>query len=308
VSLLLLATPAHATVVNPSGGDDTAAIQKVCTAGQIVQLVHGTYHVSSVSCKTIVGLINADAYYWYEGQTSTITVQGSAGQRGAIVCAPPGPCAFENFNVQPGPGSAAFVMDNIHGMRLTNITVVDTSGISGSCVDANTSGMNQSLVIQGGVFQHCGGWCVDSNNLDDSTFTGTTYSNCQLGLIHIGYGFGSRFIGNYIEDAYSKPGLELDGGGATVISSNSFDSNGSDMTFGAGYYATVVGNMSCRNQGEGMFNIQGDGVFLNASGNSACAPTYFVNPSVTSFFGRFDDPNPSYVDQHSQDVISPWVK
>lgn len=304
--LTLCNVSAHATVVNPSGGDDTAAIQKVCTAGQIVQLVKGTYHVSSVTCANIVGYGNADAYFWYEGQTSTITIVGSAGPRGAIVCSP-GPCAYENFNVQPGAGSAGFVMDNVHGMRLTNVTVVDTSGASGACIDANTSGMNQALVIQGGVFQHCGGWCVESNNLDDSTFIGGIYSNCQQGLIFVGYGFGNRFTSNYIEDAYSKPGLELDGGGATTITGNSFDTNQQDMMFGAGYYASVTGNMSCRNQGNGMFDIEGANVFLNASGNMACAPAYYVAPGVTGFFGSFQDPNPTYVDANSQAVISPWV-
>lgn len=306
-ALLLASAAAHATVVNPSGGDDTAAIQKVCSAGNIVQLTKGTYHVSTVSCKSIVGYINPDAYFWYEGQTSEINVVGSPGPRGAIVCPAPGPCAYSEFNVQPGAGSAGFVMDNIHGMRLTNITVVDPAGVSGSCIDANTSGMNQLLNIQGGVFQHCGGWCVDSNNLDDSTFIGGTYSNCQQGAIRIQYGFGNRFTSNYIEDEYSKPGLELDGGGATTITGNSFDQNGQDMLFGAGYYASVTGNMSCRNQGEGMFDIAGANVFLTASGNMACAPTYYVAPNITGFFGSFQDPNPSYVDQNSQTIISPFV-
>lgn len=305
-ALLLASHAAHATVVNPSGGDDTAAIQKVCNAGQIVQLVKGTYHVSSVTCANIVGYSNADAYFWYEGQTSTITVVGSAGPRGAIVCSP-GPCAYENFNVQPGPGSAGFVMDNVHGMRLTNVTCVDTSGVSGDCIDANTAGMNQELVIQGGVFQHAGGWCVESTNLSDSTFIGGIYSNCQRGAILIQFGYGNRFTSNYIEDEYSRPGLELDGGGATTIAGNSFDQNQQDMMFGSGYYASVTGNMSCRNQGNGMFDIEGANVFLNASGNMACAPTYYVAPNVSGFFGSFQDPNATYVDQNSQNVIAPFV-
>lgn len=301
--------PAHATVVNPSGHDDTAAIQQVCNAGQIVELVRGTYHISSITCKDITGKSNGDPYFYYEGQTPTINIIGSAGPRGAIVCPLSGACAYSSFNVQPGVGSAGFVMDNVHSMKLTNISVVDLAGTGGSCIDANTSGtQNQLLVIQSGTFQHCGGWCVDSNNLDDSTFIGAVFSNCLQGLIRIQYGFGNRFVGNYIEDAFSKPGLELDGGGASLINGNSFDTNQQDMMFGAGYYASVTGNMSCRNGGNGMFDIEGNGVFINASGNEACAPTYYVSPNVTSFFGRFNDPNPSYVDQHSSDIISPWIQ
>lgn len=308
IAMLLWTSAAHATVVNPSGGDDTANIQKVCNAGNIVELVKGNYHVSTVTCKDIVGKSNGDPYFYYEGQTGTINVLGSAGYRGAIVCPSSGACAYSNFNVQPGAGAAGFVMDSVHSMKLTNVSVVDPNGVSGSCIDANTSGTyNQLLVIQGGTFQHCGGWCVDSNNLDDSTFNGAVYSNCLQGLIRIQYGFGNRFVGNYIEDAYSEPGLELDGGGASTITGNSFDTNQQDMMFGSGYYAVVSGNMSCRNQGNGMFDIEGNGVFLNASANIACAPTYYVAPSVTGFFGSFQDPNPSYADQHSQDIIATSV-
>ena len=111
--LCFLSQPAYATVVNPSGHDDTAAIQAVCNAGNIVELVRGTYHVSSVTCKDITGKSNGDPYFYYEGQTATINVVGSAGPRGAIVCPAGGACAYSAFNVQPGPGSAGFVMDNI---------------------------------------------------------------------------------------------------------------------------------------------------------------------------------------------------
>jgi hypothetical protein len=306
--LCTTAIPAHATVVNPSGHDDTAAIQAVCNAGNIVELVKGTYHVSTVTCKDITGKSNGDPYFYYEGQTATINVVGSAGPRGAIVCPAGGACAYSALNVQPGPGSAGFVMDNIHSMKLVNVSVVDPAGTGGSCIDANTSGMNQLLVIQGGTFQHCGGWCVQSNNMDDSTFIGAVFSNCLQGGINIGLGFGNRWVGNYIEDMFSKPGLKLDGGGASLISGNSFDTNQQDMMFGAGYYASVTGNMSCRNGGNGMFDIEGDGVFINAAGNEACSPAYYVNPAVTSFFGRFNDPNPTYADPHSQAIIGPFVQ
>lgn len=298
---------ASATVVNPSGGDDTAAIQKVCNAGQVVELVAGVYHVSSVNCPYITGKIGDGPYFWYEGQQGRVQIRGTTGPRGAIVCSS-APCAYKEFVVYPAPGSAGFVMDNIHMMTLTNVSVVDDgSGTSGACIDANTQGLNQSLTIQGGVFQHCGGWCVESSNLSDSTFIGAVFSNCQQGGILIQYGFGNRFTSNYIEDEYSKPGLELDGGGATTITGNSFDTNQQDMMFGSGYYASVSGNMSCRNQGNGMFDIEGSGVFLSAAANMACAPAYYVNPTVTGFFGSFQDPNPTYVDQNSQTMLSPFI-
>jgi hypothetical protein len=308
-ALLLAGGPARATVVNPSGGDDTAAIQKVCTAGQIVELVKGNYHVNTVTCKDIVGKSNGDPYFYYEGQTGTTNILGTAGPRGAIVCPSPGACAYSNFNVVPGAGSAGFVMDSIHSMKLTNVSVIDPNAVSGSCIDANTGGANnQLLVIQGGTFQHCGGWCVDSNQLDDSTFIGAVFSNCQQGLIRIQYGFGNRFTSNYIEDAYSKPGLELDSGGASTITGNSFDTNQQDMIFGNDYYAVVSGNMSCRNGGGGMFDIEGS-VFITAAANMTCGgfPTFYAGPNGGILSGSFQDPMATYADPRSQSLISPFV-
>jgi parallel beta-helix repeat protein len=185
----------------------------VCAVGQIVQLVKGTYHVSSVTCSAVVGYINPDDYFWYEGQTDKIAVVGTGIGGNVITCPSPGPCAYAEIGVEPSNGQVGIgTSGTVHTMRLTNVTVVDTTGTSGSCVDFSAAN-NQTLIVQGGTFQHCGGYCINMSEASDSSISGAIISNCQKGGIHVDYGVGNRITDNYIEDMYAANGIEYWGGG-----------------------------------------------------------------------------------------------
>lgn len=306
---------ANATVVNPSGGDDTVAMQKVCTAGQILELVRGTYHTKGITCASVVGKSNPDVYFWYEGQKDTTAIVGTGVGGSVISCPAPGPCAYSEIGVEPSNGQSGIgATGTVHTMRLTNVTVMDTSATSGACVDFSQAN-NQSLTIQGGVFQHCGGYCVDASQMSDSSIIGATISNCQKGGIHVDVGFGNRIIGNYIEDMYTVNGIEYWGGGKFSINDNQFDLNNVDIDIGGGTYGVITGNISCRAY-LAFIEIDNGGSWANAAGNNACwntAPPGFANGNAyyavpgTWTWGAIYDPAPSYVDQNSQNIIAPFV-
>jgi hypothetical protein len=216
-----VAALAATTTLSPSGGDDTHRIQTACNAGRVV-LTDGVFHVSTVTCRNIVSE-NADAFFWYEGQQPTIKLQGTgSGARGVLVCPSPGPCLYRGFEVDPPPGTAGIVLDSIHGAQLLDMSVIDDrGGLSGACVDMNvTQGDNQNIVVRGGTYEHCGGWCFDfstasDKGTSDSSWSGVDVANCQAGGIHISFGYGNHFTDNRIQDQFGLPGLKLDRGART---------------------------------------------------------------------------------------------
>lgn len=315
VLITLCSVSAHATVVNPSGGDDTAAMQKVCSAGQILQLTKGIYHTTGITCAKAVGYINPDDYFWYEGQADTIAIVGTGTGGNVITCPAPGPCGYAEIGVEPSHGQVGIGANGtVHTMRLTNVTVMDTSATSGSCVDFSAAN-NQTLIVQGGTFQHCGGYCINMSQTSDSSISGAIISNCQKGGIHVDYGFGNRIFGNYIEDMYAANGIEYWGGGKFSINDNQFDLNNVDMDLGGQVYGAVTGNASCR-AGLAFIKFDTGGAWVNAAGNVECwtaAPPAFGNGNAyyavpgTWTWGAIYDPEASYVDQNSQNIVSPFV-
>jgi hypothetical protein len=299
---------AATTTLDPSGGDDTHRIQTACNAGRVV-LADGVFHVSTVTCRNIVSE-NADAYFWYEGQQPTTKLKGaSSGARGVLVCPSPGPCLYRGFEVNPPSGTAGIVLDSIHGAQLLDMSVIDDrGGLSGACVDMNvTQGDNQNIVVRGGTYEHCGGWCFDfstrsDKGTSDSSWSGVNISNCQAGGIHISFGYGNHFTDNRIQDQFGLPGLKLDTGGADTVTGNTFDQNYSDIVLGD-VYLVATGNLSCRLQGGAMFDIEGQ-VAINAAGNWSCGPTYLVGQNGQFTGGAFYDPLPSYADQRTQSLLS----
>lgn len=315
-ALILLSTAALAAEANntgtavlaPSGGDDTMNFVHACSEGS-VELTAGVYNVRAIVCRAITGF-NADAGFWYEGQQPTIKLVGIAtGARGVLTCPPPGPCAYQGFEVDPPPGSAGIVIDSVHGAQLLDVSVIDDQGQqSGACVDLNVNngGDNQNIVVRGGTYEHCGGWCFDFSTVSDkgmstSSWYGVNVGNCGLGGIHISFGYGNQFIGNHIVGQFGLPGIKLDTGGDDIVVGNLFDENFSDIVLGD-VYLSVSGNQSCRTQGGAMFDIEG-GVQINAAANLSCGPNYLIgaNGHVS---GAFYDPSPSYADQHSQDALA----
>lgn len=316
VVLAFVACPAEAfaaaITLAPSGGDDTHRIQTACDQG-IVVLTGGVYQVSSVTCKNIISA-SADAYFWYEGQQPTTKLKGiSSGRRGVLVCPSPGPCAYRGFDIDPPPGTAGIVLDGVHGAQLLEMSVIDDQGmLSGACVDMNvTTGDNQNIVVQGGTYEHCGGWCFDfstqsDKGTSDSSWYGVDASNCGLGGIHISFGYGNQFVGNRIQDHFGLPGIKLDSGGDDVVVGNIFDQNFSDLVLG-NVYLTANGNMSCRLQGGAMFDIEGQ-VAINAAGNLSCGPSYLVGQNGQLTGGAFYDPLPTYGDQRTQSLLSGAIR
>lgn len=324
VLLLSYSAVAKTTVLHPSGGDDTAAIQNACNQG-IAVLTDGVYNVSSVTCKNVVSA-SADAYFWYEGQQPTTKLKGVvSGVRGVLVCPSPGPCAYRGFEVNPPAGVVGIVLDSVHGAQLLQMSVIEDNGdkSSGACVDMNVNngGDNQNFVVQGGTYGGCGGWCFDFSTVSDkgtsdSSWYGVDVSNCGLGGVHISFGYANQFVGNRIQDQFGLPGLQLDSGGDDVIAGNLFDKNLSDMALGTGpqgqsigWYGAITGNQSCELWGGAMFDIEGP-VQINASGNLSCSPgpSYLVGANG-SVAGGFYDPNPTYAGDggHTQALISPLV-
>jgi len=311
--LALLPGAALAGTINPSGADDTAALQQACNRGGIVVLSAGDYHVRTITCANIVSA-STEAFFYYEGQQPTVRIRGiPAGARGVVVCPPPGPCAYRGFDISPPAGEAGIVLDSIHGAQLFDVSVVDdTGGQSGACVDMNvTQGDNQNIVVRGGTYLHCGGWCFDfstksDKGTSDSSWYGADIANCGLGGVHIAFGYGNQFIGNRIQDQYAQPGVQLDSGGTIVLDGNLFDQNFSDVVLG-NVYLVAAGNLSCRTQGGAMFDLEGE-VAINASGNLSCGPTYLVGTNGTLTGGAFYDPLPSYADPHTQQVLSGSIR
>jgi len=303
---------AATTTLAPSGGDDTHRIQAACNAGRVV-LTDGVFHVSTVTCRNIVSE-SADAYFWYEGQQPTTKLKGaSSGARGVLVCPSPGPCLYRGFEVDPPPGTAGIVLDSIHGAQLLDMSVIDDAGgLSGACVDMNvTQGDNQNIVVRGGTYEHCGGWCFDfstqsDKGTSDSSWSGVDISNCQAGGVHISFGYGNHFTDNRIQDQFGLPGLKLDRGGDDTITGNSFDQNYSDIVL-ANVYLVATGNTSCRLQGGAMFDIEGP-VAINAAGNWSCGPTYLMGQNGQFDGGAFYDPLPSYADQRTQNLLSGAIR
>lgn len=303
---------AKTTMLKPSGGDDTAAIQSACNQG-IAVLTDGVYQVSSVTCKSMVSA-SADAYFWYQGQQPTTKLKGiRSGVRGVLVCPSPGPCAYRGFDVSPPPGSAGIVLDSVHGAQLLEMSVIDDGGMqSGACVDMNvTSGDNQNIVVKGGTYLHCGGWCFDfstqsDKGTSDSSWYGVDVSNCGRGGIHISFGFNNQFVGNRIQDQFGQPGIKLDSGGAITITGNIFDQNFSDIVLGDAWLV-ASGNMSCRTQGGAMFDIEGE-VAINAAANWGCGPSYLLGQNGKLTGGAFYDPLPSFADQRTQNALSGAIR
>lgn len=298
-------------IVQPSGGDDTAAIQNACNRGA-AQLVSGVYHVTSVTCRVISGLANADVFFWYQGQKPTIEMRGvAAGKRGVVTCPSPGPCTYSAFTIYPPPGTAGVVLDSVRGAELLDLNVVDDGGGDSShCVDAGRSGIdNQNFLIRGGTYIHCGGWCFEMDVTSDSRVIGADIANCQKGLVHIGYGFGWVFSGNHIQDGYGNDGIVWECCGDGTISNNLFDHNASDMRLGAngGVYLVATGNMSCNNAA--FLNFAGP-VYIFAAANMSCGPTYVVSAPgarIGTVGGGLYDPAPSYLDAISQTVLAPLI-
>jgi hypothetical protein len=310
LAAMVTTAQAATTTLSPSGGDDTVIIQAACNKGP-VRLTDGVFHVSSVSCKVITSE-NADAYFRYEGQQPTVKLQGTdSTKRGVLVCPSPGPCLYRGFEVNPPANAAGIVLDTIHGAQLLEMSVVDdVRGNSGDCVDMNVnSGWgNQNIIVRGGTYVHCGGWCFNSDYTlaggwtSDSEWDMVDVSNCQKGGIHIFLGDGNHFNGNRIQDHYGLPGLKYDNGGVVVITGNTFDLNYSDMVLG-NVWGVMSGNMSCRTQGGAMIVIEGP-VSMVGSSIRSCGPTYLVGSNGQFTGGAFYDPMPSYADQHTHDVLS----
>ena len=316
--LIIAAVPAHAVVVAPSGDKsgttDTANITNRCKLGNIVQLEAGNYYVIAVTnCTNIVGFGNEEPYFYYEGETAKINVYGVGSSRGVIQCPAGSACRFAGFNIIPGPSQAGIVMDGVHGLVLENMSVVDVAAQGGSCIDARalSGNGNQQLNIRGGVFIHCGGYCLDASEgagLSDSLIIGATFSNCHApDLIYIQTGYGNIFNGNKIEDGFNVNGMHFSGGhgGDSVLSNNIFDRNNYDIVIdGQGWYGVVTGNQAC-GTGNSMWDDQGS-FYVVASANSSCSPSYYAAPGA-KVSGGFYDPNPTYVDQNSQAVFSPFI-
>lgn len=297
--------------VAPSGGDDTAALQSACTKGA-VQLSAGVYHVTAITCKAITGLVNAEDFFWYEGQQPTVKMIGSpAGKRGVVTCPSPGPCTYASFAISPPAGTAGIVLDSVHGASLLNMNVVDDQGgASASCVDMNrTSEDNQNIFVQGGTYIHCGGWCFDASEggTSDTQWIGVDIANCRLGGIHVAYGYGIRLTGNYIQGGFASSGFVWDCCGDGNVVGNHFDENQSDMVLGGngGVYLSVSGNSSCRTQGGAMFDIVS--AYIHAAANMSCGPTYIVRPGG-SVGGGFYDPAPSYGTPDTQAAMAALIR
>jgi hypothetical protein len=317
VLVLVACGPARAhaatTTLVPSGGDDTGRIQAACNAGRVV-LTDGVFHVSTITCRNIVSE-NADAFFYYQGQQPTTKLQGtSSSVRGVLVCPSPGPCLYRGFDVDPPAGASGIVLDGVHGAQLLDVSVIDDGGgDSGDCVDMNaTQDDNQNIVVRGGTYEHCGGWCFDfgPNNsgwgTSDSAWSGVDVSNCQAGGIYISFGYNNHFTDNRIQDQYGKVGMQLDSGGVDVVTGNTFDHNYSDMVLGNVYFV-ATGNMSCNLQGGAMFDIEGQ-VSINASANRSCDPTYLVGSSGQFTGGAFYDPLPSFANPYTQSVLSGAIR
>lgn len=300
---------APTTVVAPSGGDDTAALQAACNRG-ILQLTAGVYHLTAITCKAIVGLGDNDAFFWYEGQQPMTKLVGvAAGKRGVVTCPSPGPCVYQSFAVSPPAGTAGIVLDSVHGATLNNVSVIDDQGGNSShCVDAKRSGEdNQNIQIRGGTFIHCGGWCLEMDVTSDGQVMGADVANCQQGGLHIAYGYGWRIDNNYIQGGFSKSGVVWDCCGAGGVVGNHFDENFSDLVLGAdahdgGVFLTVTGNSSCRTQGGAMMDFPG-WAYVFAAANMSCGPTYIVRPGG-AVGGGFYDPAPSYATPATQTAMA----
>lgn len=307
---------AATTTLAPSGGDDTQRIQAACDAGRVI-LTDGVFQVSAVSCRNMVSE-NADAYFTSEGQQPTTKLKGTSGSvRGVLVCPTPGPCLYRGFDVDPPPGAAGIVLDNIHGAQLIDVSVIDDgAGNSGDCVDMNVTqgGGNQNIFVRGGTYGNCGGWCFDFGpnttgaGTSDSAWTSVDVSFCRKGGIYISFGYGNQFIGNRVQDQFGLPGIKLDSGGDDVAGENLFDQNFSDLVLGD-VYLTANGNMSCRLQGGAMFDIEGQ-VIINAAGNLSCepGPSYLVGQNGQLLGGAFYDPVPSYANQRTQSLLSGAIR
>ena len=283
-------------IVPPSGGDDTAPIQTACNKGA-VQLTGGVYHVTAITCKAITGMVNADDFFWYQGQQPTVKMVGTpAGKRGVVTCPSPGPCTYQSFTISPPAGTSGIVLDSVHGASLLDMNIVDDQGGNSShCVDMVRSGEdNQNLVIRGGTYIHCGGWCVEADVTSDGQIIGADIANCQKGGVHIAYGYGWRITGNYIQGGFAASGFVWDCCGDGNITGNHFDENWSDMVLGSraqdgGVYLSASGNSSCRTQGGAMFEFAGS-AYVIAAANISCGPTYYLRPG-TVVGGGFYDPN-----------------
>lgn len=286
VSFMLWASAAHATVVNPSGGDDTAAIQKVCNAGQVVELVKGHYNWSSVTCSYITGKVPAnECYFWYEGVVCPTVATGT------IVC-PSSGCAYSNFGLDVPPGMPGItVAGQVHGLAISGMMIADTgAGTSGACVDMTPGTDNQFLVIHDSTFIHCGAaspttWCIDAGTTSDSSLTGTTtITNCGAGGLHIGFGYGWDIRPFRVEDQYGGPGVAWDAGGNGTIDVGGFDLNIYDIRLGS-VYVTLGNVLDSRLAPGGVatFDIEGQAALVGGTVFTS-GPTFYVNPSVASFY------------------------
>ena len=311
--LCFLSQPAHATVVNPSGHDDTAAIQAVCNAGNVVELVKGVYHVSSVTCKNIVGKNPAGGYYfWYEGVQPFTTVVGtSTAGAPAIVC-PSSGCAYANFAINPAQSGAAGIgtAGTVHGITLDGMLIADNAGgQSGSCVDLSAGQDNQLLMISNSTLIHCGAagtsaWCVNAGVASDSSITGyTIISNCGAGGVLITYGFGWDIRPFRIEAQYNGVGVAwLSGGNGSI--DTQFDLNIYDIQLGD-VYVTLGKVMDSRLAPGGVatFNITGNAALAGGTVFTA-GPTFRIDPSVPSFYACGNQiVGLSAADAYSQQIV-----
>jgi hypothetical protein len=288
-------------VVLPSGGDDTQRLQTACNANggnSIVELVAGQYNVSTVNCRNIVSQ-STDAFFYYQGQQPSTKIKGLGGTAAVVTCQSPGPCAYRGFTIDPGPGQIGLqIGSNTHGVQLYDLSIIDDQGGGSSDCVQFPGNDNQNLVVRGGTYEHCGGWCFNMvENLSDSSWYLTDIANCADGGVFIGSGFGDTFVGNRIQDQYSSPGVWIDGeqtdggSGTIVFDGNIFDSNSSDIIVN-NLYLVASGNMDCRVQVGGMFEFRGN-VAINASANMSCGPTYLVDQGA-NVSGAIYDPFPSY--------------
>jgi hypothetical protein len=116
----------------------------------------------------------------------------------------------------------------LHGAQLLDVSVIDDQGQqSGACVDLNVNngGDNQNIVVRGGTYEHCGGWCFDfstvsDKGMSDSSWYGVNLLNCGLGGIHISFGYANQFIGNRIVGQFGLPGIKLDTGDDDIVVGN----------------------------------------------------------------------------------------